>query len=266
MGWQIYRGKKIDYLTIPEWLDLGVKVAFSTRSGGVSKSPYSSLNLALHVADNPEDVLQNRKIFLEELGCLLSDCIAVSQVHGNKVIEVDERKKGIGMTEVGPDLPQCDGMVTGLNIGLLGFYADCVPLYFCDPQAGIVGLAHAGWKGTAHNIVREILHKIQSLGGSIQNCLVAIGPCIGPCCYEVGEEVATLFADDAAGTSLMAETGFERYSVDLAGINILRLIREGIRPENIETAPFCTACRKDLFFSYRREGLTGRMGAFIQKK
>jgi YfiH family protein len=266
MRWQLFHGKNIDYLTIPEWSELGANLAFSLRDGGVSKAPYCSLNLALHVDDSPENVLQNRRIFLEELGCSFADCTAVSQVHGNKVIEVGEQDKGIGVRELDPNIPECDGMVTTSNIALLGFYADCVPLYFFEPQAKIVGLAHAGWKGTALNINQKILHKIQSLGGSLENCLVAIGPCIGPCCYEVGEEVATVFTKEARGSDLISKSGSDRYSLDLAGVNKSQLIREGICPEHIVQAPFCTACHKDLFYSYRREGSTGRMGAFIQKK
>lgn len=264
-GWKWQRGKKLDYFTIPRWSELGVKAVFSTRSGGVSKLPYSSLNLALHVDDNPEDVLHNREIFLAEMEYSAKDCVVAQQVHGTRVATVTAKDKGLGMLVMTDAIPECDGMVTSNEVGLLCFYADCVPLYFYDPPTGTVGLAHAGWKGTAHGIVREVLARIKAAGGAPETCLAAIGPCIGGCCYEVGENVVSVFRENFNKLSMFTKIGQGKYKLDLVGANHLLLTAEGISPENISVAGMCTACFPDSFYSYRREGLTGRMAAFLAK-
>lgn len=263
-GWEWQRGKRIDYLTIPKWSELGVKAVFSTRKAGVSKGLYSSLNMALHVNDQPEEVLRNRKIFLTELGHSPENCVAGEQIHGIGVVSVTAKDKGLGMWEMKDAIPQCDGMVTGEKIGLFSFYADCVPLYFCNPPTGIVGLAHAGWKGTYKKIVKEVLTKIKSAGGLPEDCLAAIGPCIGACCYRVGENVASIFRE-IFNNSVLIEISKGEYLLDLVEANRMLLLAEGIPPENISIAGMCTACHSDLFYSYRREGITGRMAAFIIK-
>lgn len=157
MKWEWQRGFSLQYLTIPQWSKWGVKAAFSIREHGVSQEPYSSLNLALHVGDQPEAVLENRKIFLSEFGQDPENCTAANQVHGTNVVSVTEQERGRGMFELASAIPKCDGMVTTESIGLMCFYADCVPLYFFNPCIGMIGLAHAGWKGTAHQIIREVL-------------------------------------------------------------------------------------------------------------
>lgn len=263
-GWKWQRGKTLDYLTIPEWSKWGVKAVFSIRKAGVSKGPYSSLNLALHVNDQPEDVLQNRKIFLAEFGSSTENCVAAEQIHGIRVVSVSAKDKGLGMLEMKDAIPQCDGMVTVEGIGLFCFYADCVPLYFYNPPTGMVGLAHAGWQGTAQKIVKEVLTKIKSAGGFPEDCFAAIGPCIGSCCYQVGENVASIFRENF-NDSILTEISKGKYRLDLVEANRILLISEGIPPENISIAGMCTACHSDLFYSYRREGITGRMAAFIIK-
>jgi len=264
MGWTLCCGKNLDYLTIPERAAWGVTAAFSIRKGGVSKAPYASLNLGMHVNDDRAAVLNNRNRFLKELDCLPEDCVAANQVHGTKVILVEARHKGTGILGIGADVPEGDALLSLEKVGLLSFYADCVPLYFCCPPIGLVGLAHAGWKGTAANIVREVMRQVSLLGGAPRECYAAIGPCIGPCCYEIGEEVAHVFREKGLGFSVLEKPLAKRYVVDLALANRELLLREGILPENIVTADLCTACREDLFFSYRRDGgQTGRMASFI---
>jgi YfiH family protein len=266
MGWEWNKGKRLNYLTIPEWSAMGVKLAFSTRNGGVSKSPYSFLNLALHVNDRPEAVLHNRELFLSELGCSAESCVAGEQVHGTKVFLVSEQDRSRGMQRMEGAIPQCDALLTLTDAGLLSYYADCVPLFFYCPPIKLVGLAHAGWQGTAKGIVKEVLTKIKSLGGLPEDCLVAIGPCIGACCYEIGEDVASVFKENFNDLSMFIKLNEGKYKLDLAKANQMQLISEGIPTSNIYKAKMCTACHAEHFYSYRRDGITGRMAAFIMKE
>ncbi|UWG96116.1 peptidoglycan editing factor PgeF [Dehalobacter sp. DCM] len=270
MQWQRTVSPEQNFLTIPEWEEQGVTAVFSTRIGGLSKPPYASLNLAFHVGDNPGDVLGNRKRFLSGFGYSLEDCVAAEQVHGTQVRFINEASKGLGMSTMETALPGCDGMLTCDNTALMCFFADCVPLYFFEPNSGIIGLAHAGWRGTVHHIAREMLTSIKKAGGDPDTCLVAIGPCIGPCCYTVGENVVSLLKEEINDRSslptVLTEYGQGTYTLDLAAANRILLTQEGIRPENITTAYLCTSCHSEDFFSYRREGITGRMAAFIAKK
>lgn len=264
-GWILQRGKSLDYLTIPRWSELGVKAAFSLRNGGVSASPYSSLNLGLHVGDNQNDVLCNRALFLKEMGVRPGDCVAAEQVHGSRVAVVTSGDRGLGMVKMNDALPGFDGMVTAEKVGLLSFYADCVPIYFYHPPTGIIALAHGGWKGTANRIVKEVLKQIRLDGASAKDCLAAIGPCIGSCCYEVGENVHSVFRENFSDLSMFSKSGEGKYHLDLAKANRMLLLAEGIQPENIWEASQCTACCSDSYFSYRRDGITGRMAALIVK-
>lgn len=265
MKWVWQKGKRLEYLTIPDWSRQGALVGFSARDGGKSQGLYSSLNLGLHVDDDPAAVLSNRDAFLAEFDLHAEDCTAANQVHGITIRLVSELDKGKGMKDLHTSLPSCDGLCTKENIGLIGFFSDCVPIYFLNPRIGLLGLAHAGWKGTANKIGSQMLRQFELAGGLPGDCLVAIGPSIGPCCYEVGDDVAECFDDRFHGIILTKEEE-GRYKLDLKKANLSLLISEGIRPENILVSDLCTCCHPDLFFSHRRDGLTGRMAGFICKK
>lgn len=267
MGWEWEARGDIKYLTIPEWSKWGIKAAFSTIIGGVSGSPFSSLNLGLHVGDNPNDVLQNRKIFLQSLGHSLDGCVVAEQVHGIKVHHATMMDKGRGMQELESAIPGCDGMVTSDDIGLMCFYADCVPIFLICPEIDMIALAHAGWKGTANQILKEVLMKIKMAGGTPEGCFAAIGPCIGSCCYEVDDYVFSAFRENFNKVKdIFTSTAPGKYKLDLVKANWELLISEGILPEHILSSELCTACNPSLFYSYRRDGLTGRMAAFIIKE
>ncbi len=266
MRWEWQKGASLQYLTIPQWSKWGIKAAFSTRELGVSQKPYSSLNLALHVGDAPEAVLENRKIFLSTLGHVPENCVVGNQVHGTKIVSVTEQERGRGMFELASAIPECDGMVTTESIGLMCFFADCVPIYFFNPRIGMTGLAHAGWKGTAHRIIRKVVEQMKQAGGLVQDCHAAIGPCIGPCCYDVGEDIAEVFREKFNDVSCLTNTRSQKYKLDLVKANQRVLEEEGFRPENIVVADLCTSCHPEYYYSYRRDGNTGRMAAFIIKE
>lgn len=231
---------------------------FSTRHGGTGR--FGGLNLGLHVDDYREAVVENRRLVCRALGCDLERLVACDQVHGTRIAVVDESHAGRGSDEHSTALPQTDGLITASPDVMLSLYfADCVPVLLLDPVTPAVGLAHAGWKGTAGRIaVRALEAMTREFGTSPSDCLAAVAPAIGPCCYEVG-------ADVAGAVGALGHTGSEggRRMVDLPGINACQLAEAGIPPVNIVVSGACTRCAADDFFSYRREGPTGRMGAFL---
>jgi len=267
MGWILEQGKNTSYWTVPEWAKFGVKLGFSTVQGGQSTGCYSSLNLALHVNDNPSNVLNNRKLFLAEFDCSLDDCIAAEQVHGTKVQIVTSKQKSRGMYSYADSIPACDGLLTADQLlGLMAFFADCVPLYFYCPTTKMIGLAHAGWRGTVNNIVKKMLNELKLAGSSVAQCHVAIGPSIGACCYQVSEDVAAVFREKFRNPYFLTATGQDKFYLDLKEANRYLLISEGVLPENIISADLCTFCQTEYFYSFRRAQVTGRMAAFIIRK
>lgn len=267
MSWCYHQGKKLTYLTLPEWSERGIQVGFSTRWGGVGQAPYESLNLGLHVGDDPEIVLKNREFWLQEWDAGWNDFVIGEQVHGVKVQRVKSTDAGRGSQDVKTVLPGVDGLVTTSNLGLMAFFADCVPVYFYHPTLGAVSIAHAGWKGTVGKIVNNVLKEFQNMGGDIRECWVALGPSIGPCCYEVDEHVMKIFQEKFEDTPFLKPSRPGHAQLDLWEANRQLLREAGVLPENIWSASICTACYTDRFFSHRQEGpKTGRMAGWIRRK
>lgn len=240
---------------------------FTTRLGGVSTGPYESLNMAFHVGDRPENVVENRERALCCLGVDPGCLVAGEQVHGDKVLVVGSPEKGRGAWDGESALPGVDALVTKESgVALASFYADCVPLFLWDPVKGVAALAHAGWKGTLLNIgPKTIKQMVQAFGCRPHDIIAGIGPSIGPCCYEVGEGVARAFygAFDRAG-KFLRPVNAGRYKLDLWQANELSLIEAGVKETNIEVARLCTSCYRHLFFSYRAQGgVCGRMAAVM---
>ncbi len=270
-GFKLYRCGDLAYLFVPSFATTGlVAHAFTTRLGGVSLSPYSSLNLGLHVGDDPQKVIANRQLICEALGVDISRLVAGQQVHGDKVVTVGAAHAGRGATSEGDALPGVDALVTGEPYVLLSsYYADCVPLLFLDPVRRVIALAHAGWKGTVQNIgIKTLHHMIEKHGCKAEDILVAVGPAIGPCCYEVDAPVMKAVEMCLPGGSVPACSGKPgRWWLDLPVVNYRLLLGAGVRAENISMAACCTACRDGLFYSYRKQnGSTGRMASLIMLK
>lgn len=267
MSWCYHQGKKLAYLTLPEWEERGIQVGFSTRWGGVGQPPYESLNLGLHVGDDPEIVLRNREFWLQEWDAGWNDFVIGEQIHGVKVQRVEITDAGRGSQELQTVLPGVDGLLTTSSLGLMAFYADCVPVYFYHPTLGAVSIAHAGWKGTVGKIVINVLEEFRNMGGEIHECWVALGPSIGPCCYEVDDRVIKLFQEGFKETPFLKPSRPGHARLDLWEANRQLLLEAGILPENIWSASICTSCHTDNFFSHRREGSkTGRMAGWIRRK
>jgi polyphenol oxidase len=212
------------------------RVAFSTREGGVSGGAYASLNLGLLTKDEPVNVEENRRRLCTEVDADPERLSLNRQVHGTTVRRAsagDRHERADGLWTDEPGVP------------MLAMTADCLPVAIARTNGDKPALAivHVGWRGLADGVIAS---GVQALGGRVA---AAIGPAIGPCCYEVGPEVAALFDDDVvAGRKLDLWTAAER-ALRAAGV------------EDVERTDVCTSCHPELFFSHRRDdGVTGRQG------
>ncbi|MNM14130.1 Laccase domain protein [compost metagenome] len=254
----------------------GLVAGFTGRSGGFSSEPYGSLNCAFHVGDIPEDVISNRETVAGTLGFALKDWTCGEQVHGADIAVVREEDRGKGSLDRSSAFQNTDGLLTNVpGVLLTSFYADCVPLYFCDPVVGAVGLAHAGWKGTVAEIALAMVRQMEKTYGSRpEEIRAAIGPSIGGCCYEVDDFVmdrvraleGSLPPVEKGAEVLYRPSGANagKMLLNLKELNRRIMIKAGILTTHIETTSWCTSCNRDLFFSFRKEnGVTGRMASLI---
>ncbi|MDO7905394.1 peptidoglycan editing factor PgeF [Paenibacillus sp. JX-17] len=265
-----------ELLMIDSWQSqvAGLSVGFTSRRGGVSQRPYDSLNCAYHVHDVPEDVLRNRELVAGAVGFPAEAWTCGEQVHSAAVAVVQEEDKGRGLYDRESAFQQTDGLVTNVpGVLLTSFYADCVPLYFCDPVRRVVGLAHAGWKGTVGEIAVEMVRTMnKTYGSDPADMLGAIGPSIGGCCYEVDDYVMDRIRvleqkygvnDEWQGT-VYRSAGDGKTMLDLKECNRHIMMKAGILPSRIEYTSWCTSCHPEIFYSYRKEnGVTGRMASWI---
>jgi uncharacterized protein, YfiH family len=248
---------------VAAWSERGWLHGFSGRAGGVSRGPYASLNLGLHVGDDPACVLENRRRLCRAAGIDPGSLVVGQQVHGAQVAVVTPRDRGRGAFSPDDAIPGVDALITDApGVVLMALYADCVPVFIYDPKRRAVGLAHAGWKGTAAGIAgRTLAAMADAFGTRPEDCWAAIGPSIGPCCYEVGEDVAARFS--ALDPALVREQGESR-RLDLWAANEQQLVAAGVPPAQVTSARLCTRCLQETFFSHRAQGgRAGRMAAFI---
>jgi len=239
------------------WFAHGV----SRRTGGVSVGPFDSLNLGLHVSDDIDSVRENRRRLADAAGFAVSGMVCAEQVHGGAVAVVRAEDAGRGAAQFGDALLGVDALVTDVSGVLLTlFYADCVPIIIADPARHTVAVAHAGWRGLVEGVVGNTVAAMrEDFGSEPASLLAAVGPCIGPCCFEVGAEVAERFPSEALAPR---ETGGKPH-VDLPAAAARHLREAGLFVENITVAGECTSCLPDLYFSHRRDnGRTGRIAAF----
>ena len=234
-----------------------VKHFVFTRKGGYSSPPFASLNVGHTVGDDDQAVDENHRLIFETVRCSAARVITARQVHGARVATV--------RTGAGPVCDGTDALITDeVELLLMLRFADCVPVMLCDPVHKVVALIHSGRLGTLANITGAAVDRMRHVYGSRpSNLLAGIGPSIGPCCYQVGSEVASAVRDrfpDAEGLLVNQTDG--SVHLDLWEAIRRQLRSEGV--EQIEAARLCTACRVDEFFSHRAErGRTGRFAAVI---
>lgn len=235
---------------------------FTTRLGGVSRGHLASLNIALHRGDEEENVAKNYEILGQTIGFDPENLVLAHQIHGDTV-RVVTKADCLGLDH--HRYPPCDGLITNTpGVTLVVFTADCTPILLHDPVTGAVGAVHAGWRGTAADIAGKAVAQMVASFGCRPECIrAAIGPNIGPCCFETDADVPqalrATFGHEAE--EFIRPVG-EKYYVNLKAINALALRRAGVERIDISTA--CTMCQPDRYWSHRyTRGLRGSQGALI---
>jgi len=242
--------------------NISVPHCFTTRFGGVSEGPLSSMNLAIKLDETEENVIRNYRILGDSLGFDIQDLVLTRQTHSD-IVRVVTHADCSGCFH--RDYPECDALVTNdPGTALVVFTADCTPMLFHDPITGAVGAAHAGWRGTAAQIgAKTVEAMVREFGCDPKNIRAAIGPNIGFCHFEtdadVPEAIWAAYGQDAE--AFIRQKG-EKYYLDLKEINALSLKRVGVT--HIEISDECTMCSPDKFWSHRvTKGIRGSQGAII---
>lgn len=247
-----------------------VEHCFSTRMGGVSEGIFSSMNLSFTRGDDADCVLENYRRIAAFMGCKAEDFVCSDQTHTTNVHRVGRKEAGFGVTRP-RTYSDVDGLITDEpGIVLATFYADCVPLYFVDPVHKSIGLSHSGWKGTVGRMGRHTLEAMnRSFGTSPGDVFVAIGPSICQSCYEVSEDVASVFAKEFCSyeAEIITEKGNGKYLLDLWKANEIVFLEAGVKREHMAVTNICTCCNPKLLFSHRAsQGKRGNLGAFLSIK
>ncbi len=261
--------KDTTYYEISDWANKyqDLVVGFSTKQGGFSKESFSTLNFGFHVGDLDNDVCQNRQTLANVLNFPLNQWVGAEQTHQTTIQKLTTADGGRGSSAYSDAFKKTDGFFTSESGLLLTLcYADCVPLYFIEPNKRLIGIAHAGWRGTVAGIGAEMISRWQEEGTKPSEVLVVIGPSICENCYVVDENVITLLQNKLKDTEkkpyhIVKEN---QYRLNLQELNKQILMNVGILEDHILMTKLCTSCDQDVFFSHRRDnGKTGRMVSFI---
>jgi len=237
-----------DHLIVPDWpAPANVRAVQTTRKGGFSAAPYASFNLGSHVGDNPLVVARNRML-LEPL--MPSEPIWLNQVHGVAVVDAGQAAC----------LPEADACVSNHKGAVcVVMTADCLPVLLCNESGSVVGAAHAGWRGLCDGVIESTVSAMQVPPTTL---MAWLGPAIGPEAFEVGDEVRAAFIEkQSAAASAFVARGQGKWLADIYRLAALRL--QALDVEQIYGGGYCTYRDGERFYSYRRDGVTGRMGTFI---
>jgi len=239
---------------------------FTTRHGGVSGGVYASLNLRENCDDAPENVRENYRRVAAAIGFSEHKIVFTRQVHGAEVRYAAEENSRELYT---PIAYSCDGLYTDIReLPIVCFTADCVPVLLCDSENGVIAAVHCGWRSTVQDIMGAALGKMVSLGAKPENICAAIGPAIGACCFEVGQDVVDAMEQwiGAAAYNYITKKPDSpgKYLADLRGADKYRLESLGLKSENIDLSEECTMCSPDKYWSHRvTKGVRGNQAAFI---
>lgn len=239
----------------PDWpAPARVRAATTTRQGGVSQPPFDSFNLGGHVGDAPAAVAANRQQLRKKLS-LPSEPHWLNQIHGITVVNLDTSPEGV---------PEADASITTTpNTVCVVLTADCLPVLFCDQTGTQVAAAHAGWRGLAAGVLEAT---VKSFAAPPEQIMVWMGPAIGPQAFEVGDEVRQAFVefDPAAAqafTAVQSEANEKKWLADVYQLARQRLAAVGVK--NIYGGGRCTFNEAEEFYSFRRDGKTGRMASLV---
>jgi YfiH family protein len=257
------------FFVIKNWTDQykNLVAGMTTKNEGYSQEAFNSLNLGFHVGDVHIDVCANRQKVADDIDFPLEHWVGAEQIHENLIQKVTKADRGRGSNLYETSFKGIDGFYTDEKGILLTLcYADCVPLFFMAPERGMIGAAHAGWRGTVKQIGAEMVELWGMEGIRPQQIFVTIGPSICKKCYIVDKRVIDLVQNilvdvEEKPYNLVKE---DEYCLDLREVNRLVLLKAGVPEENITLTGYCTSCDQDKFFSHRRDrGQTGRMLSFI---
>lgn len=219
--------------------------------------PYDSLNLSLDVSDEEATVLDNRRRLADALGIDPARLTFAEQVHGARIVRVDHMQIGAGASPNGRPRERADALISDIpDVPLVILTADCLPIILADTRRKIVAAVHAGWRGVFEKIAAKAVEAMIVAGSEPANIEARFGPHIKPCCFEVGADVYDRFAE-----KFFLPPAVEKPRLDLSGLSRSALIESGVRPESIRTIDYCTHDNRDLFYSWRRDGVTGRQAA-----
>jgi len=232
---------------------------FTTKDGGVSTKPYSSLNLAFHVKDDISSVKQNHSLLADKLNYNKETLVHMKQIHSDivHIVTSDDNYK---------NPPTCDALITDKpNTPLMVMVADCSPILFYDPHKKVIAAAHAGRQGAFKNIVKNVIDSFKnSYKSNAEDILVTIGASIGECCYEVGVEI------NKEAKELNLEQSMTKrdssYYLNVGTILKKQLLDSGIQEKHIEISQECSCCHNKKYFSYRADKTTGRFCGLIMLK
>jgi polyphenol oxidase len=243
------------YLTVPELARHGIHIAFTSRHGGASARPYASLNLSYVSGDDPEVVRVNRARALRAVGAEPGSWTGSRQVHGSRSERVGAPERGSGWDSPATVIPETDALWTDTpDVTIVVLTADCTPVVLVDPHRRRVGVVHAGWRGLIAGVTETT---VEAMGGG-DGLRAFVGPSIGPCCYEVGPDVA---AQAKGRLGDVVRSRGERTHLDLWAGTMRSLARAGVR--EMWPAALCTKCEPDRFYSHRAGDL-GRQGALVR--
>ena len=266
----IHRSGPVITVTFPSFESTGlVRHLFSTRRGGLSAGYLASMNLGFSRGDSAEIVYENYRRISYVSGIFPGDMVFSDQVHGSRILEVGPSERGQGLIK--PKLiKDVDGLITNRRqVCLTTFHADCPAIFLLDPVRKAIGLAHSGWRGTVLEIGRHMVERMgEAYGSKPRDILAGISPSIGPCCFEVGEDVSGIFEamfSECVDEIVLPSEKPEKKQVDLWKANERVLMDAGIPRENITVTDLCTKCQEEYFYSHRRMGKErGTMAAFLE--
>jgi len=247
----------IDYSYWPYYFSfdkISVPNFCTTRYGGISLWPYSSLNLGFNTSDNPKNIKENMAILLKRLHMPVGKCVYLNQIHTDKIYHVDASYCGKSLEK--PDI-EGDGLFTEeKGICLFVMLADCVGLILYEPEKQVIGVCHSGWKGCVLNICGKLVENmVKNCGCDSEKLIAGISPAICGDCYNVGYEIAQNFTPEYRNYLFNIKNSWR---IDLIGIVKHQLLEKGIKKENIYVSDICTYENTHIFYSHRAEKDTGR--------
>lgn len=263
MSFYEYKSDNRMYLRSTLFDPCNIAYGFTSSLGGVSHGKINGLNLGFRVGDNEAAVKANYDCVASDLGIELNRTVLSKQTHTDNLRIVTEKDCGKGII-CESDIEDTDGLITNQpNIALIVFSADCVPLLFFDPEEKVAAAVHSGWRGTVKNIGGKCVDTMMSqFNCKPENIKVTVGPSIGSCCFDFGEDAVNFFKE-----KYLTPINDGKFKVDLWTMIFDNLTEKGILPENIDISRVCTVCNNHKYYSYRsHKENTGRQGAVIMIK